>query len=128
MFTFRKSIAMLLIAWLTIVGHLAVAMPFCGDSTQQSSLQTQRSNDAGTSSTAESIHKDCAQHEGQGNSKNEFDCQACGMCHMACHAVPSVARTVASNLPNRIYVSAPSIPFLSFVPEQPQHVPLAIVS
>ncbi|MBA2690604.1 MAG: hypothetical protein H0U63_07360 [Burkholderiales bacterium] len=127
MCTFRKSIALLLITWLTIVGHLAVAMPFCGDANQQANLHTQRSEaESAPSTMGESAHKDCAQQEKNQNSHNKSDCQACGMCHMACHAVPPVARTLAASLPNRVYVSSAATAFLSFVPEQPQHVPLAI--
>jgi hypothetical protein len=127
---FRQGIAVLLVAWLTIVGHLAVAMPFCERVSDQKAMvaQDDHQHTAQVSWSSYAIvdksQQGCAQHQGHGGNKRSLACDACGMCHMACHALPPVACGVTSALPNRVYSYAPPTGFVSFVPELPQPIPL----
>jgi len=112
---FRKSIAVLLVAWLTILSQVAVAMPFC-----------QR---AQAEESAESHHAaDCPQHHEHKNQRGDLRCDACALCQLACNAIPSLNADLVVGPFARVYFPASDTSAVSFVPETPQPVPVAIPS
>ena len=125
----RKSLVLLLTAWLVIMGHVAVAMPFCqmarpdgkAPAAEQNRAHTSRS--ASAAAQTDQAPEGCPKHNGQNT--GGLACDDCALCHMAGSAVPSAIAQLPAVLPSTTYDTALPSNFLSFDPEQPQPVPLA---
>lgn len=125
-----KGIVVLFAVWLAIIGHIAAAMPFC-DRMQAPAAAQQSESRQQANLSAEQGGDHCAQsgEQGKGGDNNpKFSCDACGMCYMACHALPPIMSGVKTGMPNRIYSDTIVAALISFIPEQPQHVPLNLLA
>jgi hypothetical protein len=127
----QKGAVVILSVWLAIIGHIAAAMPFCDRTQEQTPAVSQQSESRQQAILAAEQGGDhCAQSEqskGEGNNP-KLSCEACGICHMACHALPPVMSGVKAGIPNRIYNDTIVATLISFIPEQPQHVPLNLLA
>lgn len=127
-----KGIVVIFAVWLAIIGHIAAAMPFCDRTQEQAPAVSQQSDSRQQAILAAEQGGDhCAQsgEQGKGDDNNpNLSCEACGMCYMACHALPPVLSDAKTGLPNRIYNDTIVATLISFIPEQPQHVPLNLLA
>jgi hypothetical protein len=130
MTSFRKGIATLLMAWLTILSQVAVAMPFCERGhAQERPHSTSAEHSAHVSSSAANGHAaDCPQHKEHEKKHGNLDCDSCALCHIASNVMPSieidliVAHLARADFPTCNTSAA------SFFPETPQPIPVAIPS
>jgi hypothetical protein len=127
---FRKSIAVFLVAWLTILSQVAVAMPFCERARVQEFPVVALAEQADHSSqSAESHHvADCPRHQEHKNKRGDLRCDACALCQIACNVIPSLNADMVIGPFARVYFPASDTGAVSFVPETPQPVPVAIPS
>ncbi|HVK55725.1 MAG TPA: hypothetical protein VM532_11930 [Burkholderiales bacterium] len=126
----QKGAVVVLAVWLAIIGHIAAAMPFC-DQTQAPAVAQLSESRQQSILAVEQGGDHCAQsgEQGKGDGNNpKLSCEACGMCHMACHALPPVMSGVKAGMPNRVYSNTIVATLISFIPEQPQHVPLNLLA
>ena len=128
--SFRKGIAVLLVAWLTILSQVAVAMPFCEHARTQEFPDSALARDSDHSSqSAESHHPaDCPQHHEHKNKRGDLRCDACALCQIACNVMASLSADLLIGPLARVYFAASDTSAVSFVPETPQPVPVAIPS
>lgn len=122
----RKSIAVLLVAWLTIFSQVAVAMPFC------ERARSQGHSDASPAGHAEHTaghdqDRNCPQHRDPQDHRGKLACDACALCHVACNVIPSLKASLATGPLGHVFFAASNPSAITFVPETPQPVPVAIL-
>jgi hypothetical protein len=126
--SFRNSIAVLLVAWLTILSQVAVAMPFCEHARAQELLAAAQAEHTDHSSAELHHPADCPQHHEHRNKRGDLRCDACALCQIACNVMPSLSADLVIGPFARVYFPASDTSAVSFVPETPQPVPVAIPS
>ncbi len=82
-----------------------------------------------SSQSAESHHPaDCPQHHEHKKKRGDLRCDACALCQIACNVIPSLNAGLVIGPFARGYFAASDTSAVSFVPETPQPVPVAIPS
>ena len=113
----------MLMAWLTILSEIVVAMPFCERTRSQEHSAALAAEDLEQSSQARH-EADCPQHPSRQDHRGTLSCDSCALCHVACNAIPALIAEVSGDS-GHVYFAASAPSAITFVPEPPQPVPVA---